>query len=219
MGRGKSSNNKLSAGCMVLFGLPFFLVGVGTTGWSAWTALQHSRMQSWVETPAMIKHAELKIVHNDGTTYQVLATYEYVFAGKKYTGQRVAIDTGSDNVGSFQQEKYDELKQHLDQKRPFRCFVNPDQPSEALLYRDLRGEMLVFYTLFATLFGAVGVGLITAVLTATRQMPSIKADVPSDMPWIARADWEAGLIPSSGASSVGITTLSVVAFFWTLAIL
>ena len=66
--------------------------------------------------------------------------------------------TGSDNVGNFQRAAYEELKRHRDQRKPFRCYVNPASPSEAVLYRQLRGEMLVFYTGFAAFFGLFGVG-------------------------------------------------------------
>jgi hypothetical protein len=39
MAEGKPFNNsKWTAGCMVLFALPFFAVGVGTTLWAAWTS-------------------------------------------------------------------------------------------------------------------------------------------------------------------------------------
>ena len=213
------NNNKWGVGCVVLFALPFFAVGVGTTCWTAWAAYQHSRMQSWVETPATIKHTELKVIHGDGTTYKVIAAYDYRFGGKAFTSERVAIDLGSDNVGRFQQDAYQELKEHLDQKKPFRCFVNPKYPSEAVLYRDLRGEMISFYMLFATTFGAAGLGLMTAVITASRHTPTLKTDVPDDAPWTSRADWEAGLIPSNRSSKIVITTLAAVAVYWSIATL
>ena len=171
------------------------------------------------DSPATIKHAELKVTHGDGTTYKVVAAYEYQFAGKTFTGERVAIDQASDSAGRFQQDAYQELKQHLDQKKPFRCFVNSQRPSEAVLYRDLRGEMLVFYTLFATTFGAAGLGLMTATIMGTRHAPTLKPDVPEDAPWTLRADWEAGLISSSSRSQVVITTLAALAVYWSIAIL
>jgi hypothetical protein len=219
MAPGKPFNNsKWTAGCMVLFALPFFAVGVGTTVWSAWTAWQHTAMQSWVETPATIRKTELKVTHDDGTTYKVLAAYDYEFGGQRFTGERVGIDGGSDNIGRFQQEAYNELKQHLDQKQPFRCFVNPQRPNDAVLYRDLRGEMVAFYTLFATLFGSVGLALITASVAGARQAPPPKDNVPTDAPWTVRADWEAGLIRPSGSTRVAITVLTAVTIYWLIAI-
>src|SRR5689334_22008922 len=173
---------------MVLFALPFFAVGVGMTWWCFHIVLTERAMQSWVETPAMITQAELKASHGDGTTYQAVAVYNYEFKGKPYVGKRVGIDTGSDNVGQFQHDAYREIKQHLDRKEPFRCFVDPQHPGEAVLYRDLRGEIIAFYTLFAAIFGSVGLGLATAVVMGARRAPKIKDDVPADTPWASRAD-------------------------------
>ena len=46
----------------------------------------------------------------DGSTYETTATYRYDYSGTTYTGTRVAIDTGSDNIGSFQHRLYSELR-------------------------------------------------------------------------------------------------------------
>jgi hypothetical protein len=206
-------NKKMGVGCMVLFALPFFAVGAGTTGWCAWIALQHSAMQSWVETPTVIKDVQLKVIHGKSTSYQVVADYKYQFGGRSYIGERVSIGGDSDNFYQYQQEIYQELKQHLDRKQPFRCFVNPDRPSEAVLYRDLRGEMMSFYTLFATVFGSAGLGLATGVILAARWSPTVKDDVPTDAPWTSRADWKAGLIPAGNNTKVAATTMTVVAVY------
>ena len=177
-------------------------------------------MQSWIETPALIKHAELQVIHGEGTTYKVVAAYDYKFAGQKLKGERVGMGSGSDSIGSFQHVAYQELKRHRDQKKPFHCYVNPRQPSEAVLYRHLRGEMLSFYTGFATVFGSVGLGLMTVVATAARRKPVMRKEgVPADAPWKVRADWESGLIPASSVSSVAIVMLAVLALYWSIAIL
>jgi hypothetical protein len=208
-----AGNKKMGVGCMVLFALPFFAVGVGMTGWCAWIAWQHSAMQSWVETPAVIKDAQLKVIHGKSTSYQVVADYKYQFGGRSHIGERVSIGGDSDNFYQYQHEIYQELKQHLDRNQPFRCFVNPDRPSEAVLYRDLRGEMMSFFTLFATVFGSAGLGIATAVILGARWAPTVKDDVPADAPWTSRADWEAGLIPAGSSTKVAFTTLTVVAVY------
>ena len=213
-----AGNKKWGTGCMVLFALPFFAVGVGMTSWCARMAFLHSGMQSWIETPAIIKRAELKVEHGEGTTYRVVAVYDFQFGGRAYTGERVGIDGGGDNIGHYQQDRYRELKQHLDRKQPFRCFVNPQRPSDSVLYRDLRGEMMTFYTTFASIFGAAGLAIMTAVVLAARRRPAIKDDVPTDTPWTSRPDWEAALIPANSGTKVAIPTLAVVAVYWLIAI-
>ncbi len=164
-------NAPLRPGFFFLFGLPFAAVGVLAAWWSWHAAAEADAMRSWVEVPAIIKHAELKMNFpqhhggrhegNRGPTFQAIAVYEYDFGGRHFTGDRVSVGGGSDNAGSFQRTAYRELQQHFLQKKVFRCFVNPERPSEAVLYRQLRWEMAAFYTLFATVFGVVGFGAMT----------------------------------------------------------
>jgi hypothetical protein len=210
---------KWSTGCFVLFALPFAAVGVGMTYWCAHLVIKHAAMQAWVEVPATIKSAKLKTNHgDDGNTFQAVAEYEYEFAGRKYKGNRVSFGSGSDNVGPFQRNAFNELKRHLDDRKPFRCYVDPQRPSEAVLYRNLRVEMLSFYTGFATLFGSIGLGLIAVAILSARQTPAtISKDVPTDQPWLARTDWAAGEIRPSDTAIAPV--LGVVALYWNIAAL
>lgn len=203
----------------MLFALPFAVVGVGATYWTMHTAIQHSAMQAWVEVPAIIKHAELKRHRGkDNDTFQTIADYEYEFGGRKYTGQRVSLHGGSDNIGSFQQDVYNELKRHVDDKRPFRCYVNPSNPNEPVLYRHLRWEMLAFQTMFATLFGSFGFGLLFgSIIAAYRSPRALTGDAPADQPWAARADWASGEIRASGGAAVTVPVLTVLALYWNVA--
>ena len=50
-------------------------------------------------------------------TQSTTANYEYEFAGRKYLGDRVSLHSGSDNVGTFQRDVYNELERHHAQQR------------------------------------------------------------------------------------------------------
>ncbi len=66
--------DRVGAGCMVLFGLPFSAVGVGAAIFIGWTLWEWQVMGSWVETPAYIEYAELQTHRgDDSTTYSVEA--------------------------------------------------------------------------------------------------------------------------------------------------
>ena len=91
------------------------------------------------------------------------AEYAYQYGGKQYTGRRVSL-YGSDNVGSFQQDVYRQLSEYRKSGRPFRCYVDPQQPDESILFRDLRWEMIGFQSIFALVFGGVGFGLLAFCL-------------------------------------------------------
>ncbi|HEX2473695.1 MAG TPA: DUF3592 domain-containing protein, partial [Lacipirellulaceae bacterium] len=210
--------SRIGFGCLTLFALPFAAVGIGATYWAFRTAADHTRMQTWVEMPAVIKQAELKRNGGEDDTFQAIAVYEYEFGGRKYVGERVGIFEASDNVGSFHRDAYRELKRHLDEGRAFRCFVNPKRPSEAILYRQLRWEMLSFNTIFAVAFGSVGLGLMTGALAARRRLQlAADAEDVEDKPWMVRADWASGRILPTGGAEIAVPVLRVVALYWFIA--
>ncbi len=197
--RGKPAK-KSSRGAIIflfLFALPF--AGGGTfVGYLAGSMLTTwVRAQSWEEVPARISSAELDVNSgDDGTTYRVRATYEYTYRGRTFTSDRVASGFGADNVGSFHQDKYAELRVYLDSGEPFRCFVNPQDPSEALLYRELRWGMLALQTIFALIFCGVGYGLMIAALYGGRlvkQADKLK-ERHADEPWLWEKDWVDGRV-------------------------
>ena len=204
-GHVKKPAGKSGAGCLTLFGLPFAAVGVGMAWFTLSTVMAWHAMQEWEEVPARIEHAELEEHHgDDSTTYSVDARYTYEYGGQQYTGTRVAIGHGSDNVTSFHQDAYDELAQYRESGQPFRCFVNPRDPSESILYRDLRWEMLLFYSAFVVTFGGAGVGLVGAGIWGvrkTREENQLRAQYP-DQPWQWNREWASGEIRSSTKANV-----------------
>jgi hypothetical protein len=168
-------------GCLALFLLPFALVGVGMAVKLVWLIVSWNQMQQWIETPAWIDRTELKQHHSDGSTsWEALAEYHYDFQDREYRGNRVWIDTGSDN--SFQKQVYRELQE---QQAAFRCYVNPEHPSESVLYRDLRPLILCFHLIFVVVFGGVGGGGICAIVHHERKsgkMRDLALQFPGE-PW------------------------------------
>ena len=145
----------------MLFGLPFLLAGLFITGIYFNGYIRWMDTQSWVETPCIIETAELRRNQSsDGTTYEAKATFRYSWEGVNYQGNRVSLSRGSDNIGSFQQDAYRELSRFQSSREPFRCFVNPENPAEAVLYRDLRWQSQAFFAIFALTFPCVGAGLV-----------------------------------------------------------
>lgn len=199
----------------VLFSLPFAAVGVGMAIWMSSGVLACWKMKNWQETPARIVRAKLEChSDSDGSTYQATAEYTYKFGSRQYTGKRVGVTGGSDNIGSYQQDVHRQLSAHQTSGRPFRCYVNPNRPSEAVLFRDLRWEMVAFQAVFAEAFGAAGFGLLTFALVAwfdKRGSKALAAAHP-DEPWLARKDWAEGKINSSTKTSAIV--LFVVTLYW-----
>ena len=76
-------------------------------------------------------------------------TQPYSFDGHSYAGDRVALQSGSDNIGSYHQRVYAELTRYQQSAKPFRCYVNPTAPAESILYRELRWGLVGLHLAFA----------------------------------------------------------------------
>lgn len=208
----------VGAGCLILFALPFAGVGIFMGGWAAKTLWDYAGMRAWQEVPCTVLETKLES-HSDsdgGTTYEATARYRYTFDGRQYTGTRVALDSGADNIGSFQRDAHEELKRHRDQGRPFRCFVNPADPAESVLYRELRFGLLAFKMLFALIFGGVGFGLLVGSVFAGHKAAAEKqltAAHPEE-PWLWKEEWATGRIKSSSKTMMRVAL--VFALVWNL---
>ncbi|MEN1682121.1 MAG: DUF3592 domain-containing protein [Planctomycetota bacterium] len=211
----KASTNRMSTGCAVLFALPF-------AGFGSFMAYQLVAMlwmsaatQSWVETPAMLTELKLK----RGETQRVIAEYNYEFAGAKYTSDRVGLDDTADNVSSLHKKLYNRLNARKKVGEHVTCYVNPSDPSQAVLDRTLRPVLVGFQLVFALAFGGVGFGLIIGSLFWSRGEKKRRSKLEQfpDEPWRVRDDWAAGEVRSGGWAAVitlGVIGVIVSAIAW-----
>lgn len=211
------SDARKGLGCLVLFALPFAAAGVFLgilTVRMLWT---WAETREWQEVPTRILHSELITnTDDDSTTYRVEARYSYEFAGVTFEGERVGLSTGSDNIGSFHEDKYQELSRYRSSGQPFRCYVDPAKPSRAILYRQLRWGLLALMGVFSCLFTGIGVGMIVAALVGRRRVQEaaeLAADHPSE-PWRWKPEWTDGRIAASGKNQFLLP--AIMATFWNL---
>lgn len=207
---------KLGMGCLILFALPFAAVGAVMSVLTVRSLLYWNQVQSWTETPCTILEASLEENSDSdgGRAYQAVARYKYHWAGKDYESDVVGVHGGSDNLGSFQRNKARELERHLQNGKPFRCFVNTSNPSEALLYRDLRLGMLAFKAMFGFIFGGVGFGLIGVAIWGGKKIKrkELRKQLHPGEPWLCRDDWANKRIRSSRWGPA--LMMAGFAFFW-----
>lgn len=200
-----------------LFGLPFLAVGIGATGYFFYVFWQFTEAQRWVETPAQVLSAELlESTGDDSTTYRAAVEYRYSFNGQDHTSNRVGLIGGSDNFGSWQQDKYQLAYNHLRNGEPILCYVNPADPSQSLLFRDLRVGIATFILLFAVLFGGAGAAITLGALFAipkVRAQAAKQAAAPEE-PWLWNPEWASGRIVSSTHKNAWF--LVTFAAFWLL---
>ena len=127
-------------------------------------------VQSWQPVPAQVLDAQIRkhAGSEGGTAYQVLVRYRYEIAGKSYESQRVGLDpqAGADNVGDWQERWFQTLHQAQQQGRPITVWVNPAQPSEALVDPSIRWRLQIFRLPFALVFTGGGLGRCLDVVAA-----------------------------------------------------
>ncbi len=121
---------------------------------------EHLRVGQWEQLPATItsvKMLENVNPSNGGTTsYECQASYRYEVAGKTYEASGVSIYKGSDNLSNFQQRIFNELSNHEKSGKPFRAYVNPDNPEQAVLYRSIRWGVTIGVAILVLLFCSAG---------------------------------------------------------------
>jgi hypothetical protein len=202
-----------SAGCLALFILPFAAVGTFMFYLILSDLIGWFRMQTWKEVPATIRSAELKISPGSkSSTYSTLAEFEYSYDGRQYKSSRVSRYGGNDNIGSFHQDTYSELSAYRDSKKSFRCYVNPNAPEEAILYRQVRLPMLCFYGAFAGAFGGIGYGVLLGLIVSivdSRRRAALEKLYPAQ-PWKARADWSRNEARTSAGFKMFISIASAI---------
>lgn len=197
----------------MLFGLPFFLVGVGLLFWSVIPTLYDGwRMQSWSSVNGQLTYADLKVNHSsDSTTYGVEARYRYSVLGQQFSHDRPAINSGSDNMGDFQEQLGRSLERLYSSRQPVTVFYDPENPRDAILNRDIRWELLGFKMIFVLVFGGVGAGL---VYWGFRGKKTLQVDDPEATPWLTRPEWKDGVVRSDARG--GMIGMWVFASIWNL---
>ena len=158
-----------------LLGAALFLIGAAVAFFTVIRPLMLlDRARSWVETPAEILSLELQRNRGSkgGTTYQIKMRYRYQFNGKTHDSERFTALGGFDNTSSYHQKHYHHYKPLFDAKKPVTCWVDPDNPAEAIIDRAPRFEQFAFLNLFTFGFALAGIFLLLGALLSLRPEPA-----------------------------------------------
>ena len=215
---------KGSAGGLIFI---FAFVAVGTAPIYLYLAdlINWARMQKWKEVPAIIRSADLSAGRTTGgksTVYRALAVYEYEYMGRKYTSSKVSRYFGRDNMGDFHEDIYDELIPFKNSGRPFRCYVNPNSPDQAILYRKVRLSMLCLFGGLGGVFGGIGYGMLAGYLASyirEKRASTFRKRYPAE-PWKCRPDWSRGECQTSAGTKMFVAiAISILAAIFSIPIL
>lgn len=169
-GNTPETEKKKSGLALILFGGIFLLAGLGVMVFGPLDTLyQHVRSSDWVQVPATLESVSLDRHRGDNSyTYSVSASYRYSINGHNYYNTRVGYDMGSDNIGDYHDDLVWRLERARDAGR-LRVWVNPEDPAESQLVRDLRWKKIGFTLLFGFIFFAVGLGIMLSPHLITRK--------------------------------------------------
>ena len=168
---------------LVLFGGMGGL-GLWLTGSSIYDGL---RARDWVKVKADIGHVDT------GT-----ATFTYEFQGRRYVGDRVGTfrPGGSTDLDDWEDRMDALLSEAVRDKKPVTVFVNPENPAEAMLDREIRWRFVLVLGGIAAAFA--GGGLLAFVMIGRKAVgwESSGAGVPWLKPRAREAlmQWGVGLV-------------------------
>lgn len=150
-------STQMPAGCAVPFFLIFVAVGVAMVWFlTVKPYLWFVDARSWPEIPATVVESHVdSSSDSDGTTYRVMVTYRYVYEGRELESTRYDFSTA---YSSGYDGKARVVERYPAGSRTV-CYVNPADPSEAVLSRAFSPMYLI--GLFGLLFAGPGlIGLV-----------------------------------------------------------
>ena len=138
---------------------------------------------------------------DDSYTYEAYADYTYEFGGRQYSNDRVGIAGGADNIGDYQQDLGRQLSAAHSRGETVTVYVDPDEPSEAILDRSVRWGLIGFKSIFLFTFGGIGLGLIIFVFRAAKEKDPSDPRY-RDAPWLANDEWQTAVIKSGSKTAM-----------------
>lgn len=148
-------------------GLALVIAGVSVSCEVTGELQLHFRSAGWIKVPAKILGVEGTVTQRRRrSTHHITARYEYVVDGKTYTGTRVSVDAGAQDSG-LSESRFRELQEHRTSGQPVTAWIDPADPTSALLYRDV-GWNSVTVLPFGLVFASLGLGLCVVALDLRR---------------------------------------------------
>jgi len=160
----------------VLFcGLFTVVGGVGLYFLTIRTFLKVQDARSWPATPCIVQSSRVKSHDSDdGTTYSVDILYRYEARGREFRSNRYSFMGGSSSGHAGKAE----IVAQYPPGRQTACFVNPSDPTDAVLVRGFTPVMLVGVVPLVFLLVGVG-GLLHFVRSGFKPTPTIPASKPT----------------------------------------
>ena len=196
--------------CVIVnvLGLVFLGVGIGVGLWTGGTVLRYWESAEWERVPATIQHFNVEeedYRDRDGhrrKQYRLTVRYRYEYGGKTYQGETIDRSGGTSSTAN-PRSRSTLLRDRMQSGQPIRAWVNPEDPSESMLFRELSTEDYILPGL-ALLFGLAGLGITVLGLSLTVKVLARRrrASLHPDKPWRHEDQWRGFQIQSASAGSL-----------------
>lgn len=183
-------------GIFFLFGFGFFIAFVGSA------IIDRIAMQAWQPVQITLTDVKLQRNYSDGSsTYKATASYVFDFQGQNFEGNRVSLHSGSDNIGSYQQDINSRLQNAMKAGRQVSAWVNPSNPTESVIDRSVRWSMIIFPGMLCSVFMIIGG---TFIFFSWKRGPQTSPSSNANKPWLAKEEWSPTGINSDNKLMLGV---------------
>jgi hypothetical protein len=180
---------------LIIPGLVFGLVFAGggffmlsETALPMWQNWQD--MQRWQPTDAHL--LSFSAAENDTRVH-----YRYDFGGVSYLSNKLGVTEFTDNIGSWHQDMQAFLGRIKRSGDTLRIWVNPLNPAQAVIDRDMRWGLFILVSGFCAVFILIGITVIYASIRSSNKIPARRR--PSL--WDLRKRWKQA--QAEGSSNLG----------------
>ena len=182
-----TSTGRPSPGYLVVFFGIFLLVGAGVFyGMFVRTVLRIQAARDWTATPCTVISSKVGLHHGSkgGYTYSIDIVYSYQSDGRLHRSNRYDFMGGSSSGYNGKLA----VVLHYPRGSRATCYVNPGNPTDAVIERGFTPDVLI--GLFPLAFFFVGTGGMTWAFTVGRAAAAVKSRA-AEAPWLQRTDWAA----------------------------
>ena len=167
--------------------------------------------RDWIERPCKIISAKVnsrgsrKVNSRESekaTTHRIDIVYEYEYDGKTYKCDRYDFMGGGNSL--FYKGKLKVVREYKEAEKPT-CFVNPENPSEAVLRKGFHAEFLLGFS--PLLFAFIGIGGLIKLFM-------FKGDSGQAEMLSGRAESSGEVVLESKSPWSKLLTIIVIAAFW-----
>ena len=161
--------------------------------------------QTWPEVQAYVVYVDRDVSYSSkGVKHDRLkCRYRYSYEGQEYHGDEIGLQGDTAEIGHWKDELSLQLIQAEGEGTPIPCYVDPRQPSRAVLSRTFRAAD--FWTSLWLWFGGACFGIFMLsvsfyVFRQRLQSGRLEAAHPGQ-PWLWKSEWRGdGLKPQANAA-------------------